>query len=671
MSLRLRLSLAFVFVVLAPLLLAALLLSRGVPGFGGDAARQRVATAATAVSHELEERCTLAGTVANTVAYESTTSSREAVVDAVFGGGVSYAAILSPSGADLVHAGVLPATVQSLIDAKGSALALGSCADSGGTTPFAVVSRAELPRAGAGWALVAVTLDDATLKSWQNLAGGDVTLVSGGQVIATTASPGAAARYAAAAGRAVAQGKVIQVHGQLLSDVGAGAGRPVTVVVTASPGLGMTSLTSTLLAVLAAAVVLAVGLGWQLARVTTRPLTELALAARRIADGDLDTPVPDLGGGDEISQLAGAFEEMTGELRRSIGALHDSREELRHNLARLGDTLSGTHDLNRILHVILETAMSSVRAQAGAIYLPHSGGGARGDLFQRAGFGVSERGAAHGSRLKLGEGVLGLVAATGEAVRGRVGPGPGELHVTEEEPSARSLIAVPLRASGRVTGVLGLYDKETAGGSGSFNRGDLETIRTFASQATVAIDNVLLHQEAQRLSITDGLTGLWNYRYFTMTFAKEIERSSRFGRPLALLLLDLDKFKDVNDHYGHQRGDSVLIELATRVKAEIREVDTLARYGGEEFVLVLPETDAGGAAGAAQRICEVVRHRPFSQEGEDPLAITVSVGVSVFPTHGSTAATLMRNADTALYAAKDAGRDGWRMASDLEVAQHD
>jgi two-component system cell cycle response regulator len=518
---------------------------------------------------------------------------------------------------------------------------------------------------------VAVALDDATLKAWQGIADGDVTLVDGGHVIATTASAQAAGRLAARAADAAAGTKVVEVDGRLLSAVAAGTGRPLTVVVTARPGLGMTSLTSNLAAVLAAAVVLAVGFGWQLARATTRPLTELALAARRIADGDLDTPVPDLGGGGEISQLAGAFDEMTGELRQSIGALQDSRDELRRNLARLGDTLSGTHDLNTILHVILETAMVSVHAQAGAIYLPHSGGGARSDLFQRVGVGVAERGAAHGSRLKLGEGVLGLVASTGTPVRGRVGDGVGELRTSGDEPSGRALIAVPLHASGRVAGVLGLYDKEGTNGSVGFDRGDLETIRTFASQATVAIDNVLLHQEAQRLSITDGLTGLWNYRYFTMTFAKEIERSSRFGRPLALLLLDLDKFKDVNDTYGHQRGDSVLIELATRVKAEIREVDTLARYGGEEFVLVLPETDAAGAAGAAQRIGEVVRHRPFTQEGEEPLGITVSVGVSVFPAHGSSAATLMRNADTALYAAKDAGRDAWRMASDLEVAQHD
>ncbi|MDX6204463.1 MAG: hypothetical protein QOF39_520 [Frankiales bacterium] len=668
MSLRLRLSLAFVFVVLAPLLLAGLLIARGVPGFGSDAARHRVAAAATAISADLAARCTLTGTVAGKVAYEASVASSRAAVEDAVGSGVSYAAVVSTAGAVLVQVGQLPPAAQSVVDGR-SPLALGSC-QTGQSTPYAVVSQAPLP-GGAAVAVVAMTIDDASLKTWQGISDGDVTLVDGDHVVATTASPAAAARFAAKAAGAAAGMKVIEVDGQLLSAVTAGAGRPLTVVVTAGPGVGISSLTSNLAAVLAAAVVLAVGFGWQLARVTTRPLTELALAARRIADGDLDTPVPDLGGGDEISQLAGAFDEMTGELRRSIGALQDSRDELRRNLARLGDTLSGTHDLNRILHVILETAMVSVRAEAGAIYLPHSGGGPRSDLFQRVGVGVSDRGAPHGSRLKLGDGVLGLVAANGEAVRGRIGDGPGELRTSGEEPTGRAMIAVPLRASGRVTGVLGLYDKDSPGGLGSFDRGDLETIRTFASQATVAIDNVLLHQEAQRLSITDGLTGLWNYRYFTMTFAKEIERSSRFGRPLALLLLDLDKFKDVNDSFGHQRGDSVLIELATRVKAEIREVDTLARYGGEEFVLVLPETDAAGAAGAAQRICEVVRHRPFNHEGEEPLAITVSVGVSVFPAHGNSAATLMRKADTALYAAKDAGRDAWRMASDLEVAQHD
>jgi len=190
----------------------------------------------------------------------------------------------------------------------------------------------------------------------------------------------------------------------------------------------------------------------------------------------------------------------------------------------------------------------------------------------------------------------------------------------------------------------------------------LSTIRAFANQATVAIDNVLLHQEAQRLSITDGLTGLWNYRYFQMTIDKEIERASRFGRPLSVLMLDLDKFKAVNDTYGHQRGDSVLIELATRIKGAIREVDTLARYGGEEFVLILPETDVTGALQTAEKVCELVRNRRFGSTDEEPLRLTISVGLAVYPDHASTPAGLVKAADTALYAAKGAGRDRVVMA---------
>jgi two-component system cell cycle response regulator len=219
---------------------------------------------------------------------------------------------------------------------------------------------------------------------------------------------------------------------------------------------------------------------------------------------------------------------------------------------------------------------------------------------------------------------------------------------------------VPLKSSGTVIGVLDLYGSTASGG---FDENDLATIRTFASQATVAVDNVLLHEEAQRLSITDGLTGLWNYRYFTMTVSKEIERAARFSRPLALVMLDLDHFKGVNDTFGHQRGDTVLIELAGRIRAEVRDVDTVARYGGEEIVVVLPETDEAGAAQLVERICNSVRRKPFGEPGIPPVHLTVSAGVAVFPVHGLAASVLLARADEALYSAKRAGRDTWRMSA--------
>jgi diguanylate cyclase (GGDEF)-like protein len=267
----------------------------------------------------------------------------------------------------------------------------------------------------------------------------------------------------------------------------------------------------------------------------------------------------------------------------------------------------------------------------------------------------------------VGAGLSGRVAESGETIVGRIGGGPDELRVGHGEPHTGSVIAVPLKSSGTVIGVLDLFDRLDAEG---FDERDVATIRTFANQATVAVDNVLLHQEAQRLSITDGLTGLWNYRYFTMTVGKEIERSARFGRPLALLMLDLDLFKSVNDTYGHQRGDAVLVELAARVRAQVRDVDTVARYGGEEVVVILPETDEAGAAHAAERICDAVRRRPFGEPGQPPVVITVSVGAAVFPAHGSTAGILLRRADEALYEAKAAGRDTWRLAAATSAEVH-
>jgi diguanylate cyclase (GGDEF)-like protein len=144
---------------------------------------------------------------------------------------------------------------------------------------------------------------------------------------------------------------------------------------------------------------------------------------------------------------------------------------------------------------------------------------------------------------------------------------------------------------------------------------------------------------------------------------REVERAHRFDRSLSVLMLDLDRFKNVNDTYGHQRGDTVLREFAARVQAEIREVDTLARYGGEEFVVVLPETTASGAQNLAQRICTAIRSTPFTSEDDDvELAVTVSIGGAVYPENGGASRDLLQEADRALYRAKNSGRDRWLMA---------
>ena len=170
---------------------------------------------------------------------------------------------------------------------------------------------------------------------------------------------------------------------------------------------------------------------------------------------------------------------------------------------------------------------------------------------------------------------------------------------------------MPLLTQGRVLGVLSLYDREDGE---PFTLADAEALTAFAVQAAVAIENVRLHAEAERLSVTDPLTGAWNYRYFERRFEQEIERSRRFGRVLALLMLDIDHFKSVNDRFGHQRGDEVLVEFAGRVTGSVRDIDTFARYGGEEFVLILPETNLEGGLAAAEKLRLATHRTPFCGE---------------------------------------------------------
>jgi diguanylate cyclase (GGDEF)-like protein len=658
---RLRLLVAFVFVALAPIAISAGLVTRYLPDLRSSLVGDRVTTGADAVGALISDRCDLAVGASRALGYAVAANDKTAVRAAVRTGLAVFAAWISADGTVVSTAGVLPAPLSDHTNAAGLA-AVGSC-ETADSSPYAVVAASPLRGSDGsdqGTAVVVLPLDNKYAETLKKAAHGDVTLVNGNEVVATTLPADLAAEVAASSDTAAQSATAVKVGGRLVAGTLSDAGRPVTALVSSEPSGRSLSLIPLLLLIVAAAGLVATLAARQLARVVTKPLTDLSDAAGRVAEGDLDTFIPERSG-DEIGKVAGAFNEMTVELRRHIRALETSRDELRRNLARLGETLSSTHDLTRILTVILETAMVSVRAESGSILFVSPG---RNELTAKVTRGFDAQSAASHS-VRFGDGVAGTVAATGEPRWGMVGAGAHELHLGDGEPPVRAVISVPFKSSGRVIGVLNLYDRID---NLQFDEGDVATIRTFAAQASAAIDNVLLHQEAQRLSITDGLTGLWNYRYLQMNLAKEIERATRFRRPLALLVLDLDLFKRINDQYGHQRGDSVLIEVAQRVKGEIREVDTLARYGGEEFVLVLPETKLAGARQAAQRICDVVRHRPFGGEGEEPITVTVSVGVAVFPEHGTTVATLLRRADEALYVAKDAGRDTWRVsATDLEL----
>ena len=648
MTLRTRLTAAFVLVVLVPLLVGGLLVTRAFPR--ANAARQAETATASArlVAVVVAGYCDRARATAEAAgrAWSGAPGpvGARAVSDLVTRGLADGVRVSAVTGPTVAAAGTAPPLAVA-----------GDCTlgDAGTAHFLSAVVRLTTPAgAPAGTALAAYRVDATLARTLQSAVGsGQVALLDRGLVVGASAPvPSRLLRSVVAE-----PDRVQRTSGRVGLLAPARKGQPYAVLVALpqASGPGVLALT---LAVLLGAVLLAAAIAWLLARATTRPLEELGEAAARIASGDLDTTI-EVRSHDEVGRLAGTFNDMTDDLRTYVRALEASRDELQSGLSRLGDTLSSTHDLERILTVVLETAMASTRAQAGMVLLF---GPSREELVVEVARGLEDRGVPADLRLPVGHGVSGRVGATGDVAMGRLGVGPGELRPAEGEPGSGSVIAVPLKSSGTVIGVLDLFDRIDVD---AFDERDLATIRTFASQATVAIDNVLLHEEAQRLSITDGLTGLWNYRYFTMTVGKEIERSARFGRPLALLMLDLDLFKRVNDTYGHQRGDAVLVELAARVRGQVRDVDTVARYGGEEVVVILPETDEAGAAQAAERICDAVRRRPFGEAGEETVEVTVSIGAAVFPAHGASSSTLLRRADEALYEAKDAGRDTWRLAT--------
>ena len=637
MTLRARLTLFFIGIVVVPLLAATILLQVLV---GREAARQAEArlgraarTVETLWDTRLREARAESRLAASNAASRLDTAELPAVLESLRSdAGLDFLVITDEAGgvvasavtAPMFRSGIRPPTPEQLGSAEG----------------YPGLLRAQIPVVAGE---VRVTLTGgwyADVPLIQELSGAtemDVAVVSGDRVLASTLSRPPVAP-------AVGEGPV-PVDGDRLAVTTRVREQGVAVLLV-GPARAQGAFPAFLWIVVVAGVVLAAALGLILARLIAEPLEQLAEGARSVAAGNLQTRVE--AEGQDFGRIAEAFNTMTTNLQQYVGELEESRDELRRSLERLGVTLRSTHDFEAMLGVILDTAAVTLRARAGALYLLQPG---VGELHTEVVVGYEPPA---GAVLHLGEGVAGTVAASGRPVlvaeaNGEAAPRP------PAEPSAPTALGVPLFRGDRFMGVLALYGRSLPD---PFEDDDLDTLGSFAAQASVAIENVLLHQEAQRLSITDGLTGVWNRRYLSLTLAKEIERAQRFERPLSVLMVDIDHFKDVNDAYGHLRGDEVLVELSRRMLSRIRgEIDTLARFGGEEFVIVLPETPREGARVVANKLRRAVRTKAFISDGGPEVRVTVSIGVAVFPEDGSSVEELLQAADVAMYKAKRRGRD--------------
>ncbi|XTZ14018.1 diguanylate cyclase [Micromonospora echinospora] len=672
MTLRGRLTAAFLTVVLGPVLLGAFFVGTTLATVDQQRSTERLGLAVGAVRTSVDALCQQLRAAADAVALAGADPvGRASAATQVVSRGLAAAVLVTDVTGRAAYT-TPGAPERPWLDCAGTRRLDGPVR--------ALTAEVELrDRAGAelGRVAAAQLVDPGFVARLAAVTGVEVTLASDAGIVQTTEATGVRDEVLAAAAPAGDDRVTGTGHGRYVRRAGPAPGQPLPLVLSV-PGDQSPGLHAALVAAVLLAGLLAVLAAARLARVTTRPLAELAHAVDRVARGDLTVRVP-VRSSDEIGRLAGTFNRMTRETQSYVAALTRSRDQMRGHLAVLGDTLASTHDLDRILRVILRSAIAATGARSGAVLLVEEDGVLVGRCVT-APDGDDRTGDPTALRVPVGSGIVGTVAATGEPRRGRIEPGDGPPGGAD----GRTYVAVPFAAPGAAAdvpwrsattgeaapgtlGVLVLYDRLGADG---FDDHDLVTLRTFAGHAAVAVENVRVHEEAQRLSLTDPLTGLWNYRYLRESIRREVERASRFGRMLSVLALDLDLFKKVNDTYGHAVGDAVLVEFARRVRGEIREVDLAFRQGGEEFVLLLPETDARGAAIVAERLGAVVRDGPFEAESHPGvpaaapvrIAVTVSVGIAVYPDHGSTAQQVLDAADDALYAAKAAGRDTYQVA---------
>jgi diguanylate cyclase (GGDEF)-like protein len=222
------------------------------------------------------------------------------------------------------------------------------------------------------------------------------------------------------------------------------------------------------------------------------------------------------------------------------------------------------------------------------------------------------------------------------------------------EDGLRSYALFPLSSRGRAIGVLALGSARAF----SFDDETLARLQPLADAVALAFENVRLFQKTRELSITDEITPLYNFRYFHQALDRELKLVNRYGSTLSLLFIDLDRFKPINDTWGHLRGSRTLREVGFLIRAGVRETDIPARYGGDEFVVILPQTDGDSGRVLAEKLRRLVEGHTFLQEEGINARLGVSLGIATYPAEATTKEALIRLADKRMYEDKESRRTG-------------
>jgi diguanylate cyclase (GGDEF)-like protein len=353
-------------------------------------------------------------------------------------------------------------------------------------------------------------------------------------------------------------------------------------------------------------------------------------AARRLAGGDFSSPIR-IEGRDEFAALGDEFNNMSSQLAQRLDELSQERARLREAIRRIGQTFASNLDRPALLELALKTAIDAVRATAGRVSTRSATGHSLEEAIREGPLDQARSAVTIAERVAL---------ETGDSGDG-----------ADQRWHAISVPMGALESGGRVHGLITVVRDDEA-----FSEADRELLRSLASQATLALENVDLHVQVSRQAITDDLTGLANHGRFQELLGGEVEQVRRYHYPLGLIMLDIDNFKLINDTYGHQQGDLVLKRVARVLADTSREVDHPARYGGEELAVILPHTDLDGAYAIAERIRMAIESLRVPRiDNQGMLRITASLGVAT--SIDGEKDTLIAEADAALYEAKRQGKN--------------
>lgn len=240
-----------------------------------------------------------------------------------------------------------------------------------------------------------------------------------------------------------------------------------------------------------------------------------------------------------------------------------------------------------------------------------------------------------------------IIAANSAVIERDLTSKPDGLRLFKE---CGSRMSIPLISFGQTHGVLTLHSSR----KNAFHEGDLQPLESVADICANSIQNAHYVQRVKQLAYLDGLTGIFNRRFFELRIMEEIERARRYGTGMAVIMADIDQFKSLNDQFGHLLGDEVLRQVSSLFQQNVRKIDLVCRYGGEEFGILLTQTNEQQGLAIAEKLRKLVSEWQFPGV---PRSVTISAGVAAFPAQGKTRDEIVGAADSGLYAAKQSGRN--------------